>query len=54
MLPESLIETTPKADQIKQFNGQSFLHWRDQLVPVQPLSGLLEYWQFESNRLIRF
>ena len=44
-LPSDSIEEIliPKADQIKQSNGQSFLHWRDQLVPVQPLSGLLGY-----------
>ncbi|MBD2073099.1 hybrid sensor histidine kinase/response regulator [Phormidium sp. FACHB-592] len=44
-LPSDSIEEIliPKADQIKQSNGQSFLHWRNQLVPVQPLSGLLDY-----------
>ncbi|XHX77366.1 MAG: response regulator [Stenomitos frigidus ULC029] len=44
-LPSDSIEEIliPKADQIKQSNGQAFLHWRDQLVPVQPLSGLLDY-----------
>ncbi|MDJ0702655.1 MAG: Hpt domain-containing protein [Leptolyngbyaceae cyanobacterium MO_188.B28] len=43
-LPYTRIEEnlTPKADQIIQSRNQRFVHWRDQMLPLYGLSGLLQ------------
>ncbi|MEB3360242.1 MAG: hybrid sensor histidine kinase/response regulator [Synechococcales bacterium] len=44
-IPSDGIEeiVVPKNHQVHQSGGQSFLTWRKQLVPMQPLSDLLNY-----------
>jgi chemotaxis family two-component system sensor histidine kinase/response regulator PixL len=44
-LPSDSIEEilVPNSAQIKQATNQRFLHWRDRLVPIAPLSELFNY-----------
>ncbi|MEO1295484.1 MAG: ATP-binding protein, partial [Cyanobacteria bacterium J06636_16] len=34
---------TPKADQIRQLGSQRFLQWQENILPVYPISELLNY-----------
>ncbi|MGB3495543.1 MAG: response regulator [Elainellaceae cyanobacterium] len=44
-LPSDSIEeiVVPKGNQVRQSANQRFLSWREQIVPVHPLSSLMEY-----------